>query len=245
MFALEKAQAEIDKRNAGVKAASDPNQGAMFSRGSQPFYSALTRDPFESKQSAVMASLKEPGTRAVQDDNGNWLLALRERPYTEQEKADAQQRVAALNRALLRYSVAPAEVLLDAPTPAMAWGRSVARTLGFEVTFIRNNRDFNGVAIGGRSFVGPSTEHPEIGLIGHELLHALKQTDPQAYQALAEQIRPYLKDGVVEAKRKWEDARGGKNTTVALAEEEVIADLNGSMWLDPKFWHEMARNDPN
>lgn len=36
MFAVEKAQAEIDKRNAGVQAAKDPNQPGMFDESSDP-----------------------------------------------------------------------------------------------------------------------------------------------------------------------------------------------------------------
>ena len=35
MFAMEKAQAEIDQRNAGVQAAKDPNQGGMFDEPAQ------------------------------------------------------------------------------------------------------------------------------------------------------------------------------------------------------------------
>ena len=108
---------------------------------------------------------KKQAANVVQADNGQWLLAPKAEPYTAQEASDAQQRIDKLNRVLGKYSnVAPAAVLSDAPTATMAWGRSVARTLGYNVTFIRPNPDFHGVAVGGEAFVSASAEHPEIGL---------------------------------------------------------------------------------
>nr|HRL98918.1 hypothetical protein [Acidovorax sp.] len=208
----------------------------MFNQATHP-------NPYPHKLQATLAAAKH-GASAVQADNGGWLLAPKAQAYTAQELQDAQQRIDKLNRALKKYNnVTPAAVLSDAPTPAMAWGRSIARTLGYNVTFIQPNPDFHGVAVGGDAFVSASADHPEIGLIGHEVLHSFKQSSPDIYQALAERIRPYLKDGVVDAKRRWEDANGGRNTSMAHAEEEVLADLNGAMWLDPKFWREMAKND--
>lgn len=200
-------------------------------------------DPYRHKLQAIQAARKQ-AANVVQADNGQWLLAPKAEPYTAQEARDAQQRIDKLNRALKKHNnVTPAAVLSDAPTPAMAWGRSIARTLGYNVTFIQPNPDFHGVAVGGDAFVSASADHPAIGLIGHEVLHSFKQSSPDIYQALAERIRPYLKDGVVDAKRRWEDANGGRDTSMAHAEEEVLADLNGAMWLDPKFWREMAKND--
>ena len=113
---------------------------------------------------ATLAAAKH-GASAVQADNGGWLLAPKAQAYTAQELQDAQQRIDKLNRALKKHNnVTPAAVLSDAPTPAMAWGRSIARTLGYNVTFIQPNPDFHGVAVGGEAFVSASAEHPEIGL---------------------------------------------------------------------------------
>lgn len=50
---------------------------------------------------------------------------------------------------------------------------------------------------------------------------------------------------MVDAARQREDRNGGTNTSQAKAEEKVLADLNGAMWLDPLFWREMATNDPS
>ena len=227
--AIQKLAKRLDRQSGDV----------LFTRSTDP------SDPYQHKLQAIQAARKQ-AANVVQADNGQWLLAPKAEPYTAQEARDAQQRIDKLNRALGKYSnVAPAAVLSDAPTAAMAWGRSVARTIGYDVTFIQPNPDFHGVAVGGDAFVSASAEHPEIGLIGHEVLHSFKQSDPDTYEALAERIRPHLKNGVVDAKRQWEDARGGKNTSMAMAEEEVFADLNGAMWLDPLFWREMASNDPS
>ena len=121
-------------------------------------------EPYASKLRATIDAKKQ-AANVVQADNDQWLLAPKAEPYTAQEASDAQQRIDKLNRALGKYNnVAPAAVLSDAPTATMAWGRSVARTLGYNVTFIRPNPDFHGVAVGGEAFVSASAEHPEIGL---------------------------------------------------------------------------------
>ena len=121
-------------------------------------------EPYASKLRATIDAKKQ-AANLVQADNDQWLLAPKAEPYTAQEASDAQQRIDKLNRVLGKYSnVAPAAVLSDAPTATIAWGRSVARTLGYNVTFIQPNPDFHGVAVGGEAFVSASAEHPEIGL---------------------------------------------------------------------------------
>ena len=235
----------LDSLNAktGRSAAEqgrDIARGPVFSRKS----SIIPVEPFTDKAKGMIAAKKEDA-RLVQAENGGWLMAPKPQPYNAQETRDAQAKIDALNIALKRVGMSPAAVLRDAPSQSMSIGRSVARTLGYNVTFIKPNTGFDGVSLAGESFVSPSTKHPEVALIGHEVLHAFKRMEPALYESLAEQLRPYLKQGVVDAKRQWEDANGGKDTTTALAEEEVFADLNGAMWMDPKFWAEMRQNDPS
>lgn len=200
--------------------------------------------PYTSQTEAIKATVGQDAW-IVSDENGGWLLAPRARPYNPQERQDAQQHVDTLNRALKRAGMARAQVLRDTPTGAMLIASRAAGVLGMPVTFIESHSGFDGVSLGGHAFVGPSTRHPAVALVGHEVTHSLEKTDPKAYEALAGQIRGYLKEGVVEAKRQWEEANGGKNTTTAKAESEVIADLNGAMWVDPLFWREMAQRDAN
>ena len=146
--------ADSNERAAGLS----PEQAvAMFNQATPP-------NPYPHKLQAIQAARKQAAD-VIQADNDQWLLAPKAEPYTAQEARDAQQRIDKLNRALGKYSnVAPAAVLSDAPTAAMAWGRSVARTLGYDVTFIQATPDFHGVAVGGEAFVSASAEHPEIGL---------------------------------------------------------------------------------
>ena len=215
------------------------NRSLGFSRSELP-----KSQPFASRLAAIVAGKKEDAT-AIQDDNGTWLLAPRAESYTEQERRDAQQRIDRLNPALDRANAERAQVLRDTPSGSMVIGSRIARLFGYGVTFIEQNKDFEGVSLGGQAFVSPSTQHAEIGLIGHEVYHSFKRLNPKLAEALAQQIRPYLKDGVVDAARQREDRNGGTNTSQAKAEEEVLADLNGAMWLDPLFWREMATNDPS
>lgn len=59
----------------------------------------------------------------------------------------------------------------------MLLGSRIANVLGFQVTFIEENRNFDGVSLGGEAFVSSSTEHSEVGLIGHEVSHSFEKTD--------------------------------------------------------------------
>jgi hypothetical protein len=118
-----------------------------------------------------------------------WQLAPRIRADNEQERQNAQQKVDALNPALDQAGVAGAQVLRDAPSGSMLTGSRIAKVFGFEVTFIEKTPDFDGVSLGGQGFISPSAKHPEIGLIGREVMHSLKSADRKAYNALAEQIR--------------------------------------------------------
>ena len=108
-----------------------------------------------------MAGLKQNAI-AVQDESGNWLLAPKVRPFTPEELKHAEDKVNTLNEALSRAGVARAEVLPDTPTGPMVRGRSLAKLFGYDVTFIKPNRDFYGVSHKGEAFVSPNTEQPEI-----------------------------------------------------------------------------------
>ena len=155
-------------------------KGVFYNRIASPLAAA---NPFTTRQEANTASLKEPGTIAVQNDNGGWLLAPRVRAYSEKELENATNAITDINPLLARAGVAPAQVLSDTPSAELACGRSIGRTLGYEVIFIKENPDFDGVAIGGKAFVSPNEEHPEVAVIAHEVLHVLKQSDKATVKA--------------------------------------------------------------
>ena len=215
----------------------------LFTRQA-PDYTAPEQTPFTSKLQALQAASKE-GASVVSDSNGGWLLTSKATAYTSKERFNAQGKINKLNLALAREGMSGAKVLRDAPTGSMVAGSRIARILGYEVTFIEPHKDFEGVSLGGQAFVSTNTRNPELGLIGHEVLHSLKRLEPDAYNGLAGQIRGYLKDGAVEEKRQGESKLSGREESTAKAEEEVLADLNGAMWLDPKFWNELAQYDPS
>jgi hypothetical protein len=160
------------------------------------------------------------------------------RPYTPQEVQQLQPDVDRLNRSL-DPGMPPAEVYRGTPTADMLVGRNIARLFGVNVVFVEPHPDFYGVAQRGVAYVAPQTSHPAIAIIGHEVLHAFRQSRPQEAEALKEQIRQYLREDQVQQQLP---RTGGDRFR---AEEEVFADLHGSMWLDPKFWAQMRQNDPN
>ena len=79
-----------------------------------------------------------------------------------------------------------------------------------------------------------------IATIGHEGAHQLeKSADPAdraAHQKLRQVILSMAHDGVVERRHKAENKSAGNDVGRTYAENEVVADVNGGLWLDPKFW---------
>jgi hypothetical protein len=93
-----------------------------------------------------------------------------------------------------------------------------------------------------------------IGTIGHEAGHVglEKSKDPEdkkAYSDLKTALRAYYKAGVVDKQLAFENAQsraaGGSDVTRTYAENEVIQNINGAMWLDSKFWGQLYDLDPS
>lgn len=88
--------------------------------------------------------------------------------------------------------------------------------------------------------------------IGHETGHNVleKSKDPNdkaAFRNLKMVVSQYLRDGVVADRQTKESAAsqeaGGKAKSTEYAENEVMADISGSMWMDHKFWGRLYEVD--
>lgn len=160
------------------------------------------------------------------------------------EMGRALKTTAELNQALAKNGMAPVRALRTAPNANFALARQVGRALGIDVNFVSNTGDFDGVAFNGVAYLTDGMRNPELAIAGHETLHALEQKNPELGARLRTQIRAYLRDGVVADRQMREYAANGlQDVSEEQAEAEVIADINGAMWLDPRFWSDLARAD--
>ncbi|MBB5610598.1 hypothetical protein HDE72_005163 [Janthinobacterium sp. S3T4] len=163
---------------------------------------------------------------------------------TGRELLQAKKSTEQLNRQLAKAGMAPVRALRAAPNVSFALARQVGEALGIEVNFVSKSADFEGVAYNGTAYLADGMRNAELAIAGHETLHALEQSNPALGAKLRAQIRGYLGEGVVQDRQAAEFVVSGfQEVTHAQAEAEVIADINGAMWVDPVFWADLAKAD--
>lgn len=124
-------------------------------------------------------------------------------------------------------------------------GRVTQTAFGFKPIAVTGLDGMFGAAHGGNVFINRDTvaaEHPKhslpalvIATIGHEATHATleksqDQDDKTAYANFVTVANQYMRQGVVADRQKQEES------TEDYAHKEIIADINGAMWLDHQFW---------
>lgn len=148
-------------------------------------------------------------------------------------------------------------VLMDAIRPSGARkqeAQSVANLakamFGREVVFVKfkGRPLFNGAVSTtdpGKVFVNIESARPMMAVLGHELLHELRKSNPAAYNQLAKTLKTVTKDDYIyEAllKKKYRDQ--GLNWTPQDISEELYGDIVGDNFMDPKFWEAIAGEKP-
>jgi N12 class adenine-specific DNA methylase/tRNA1(Val) A37 N6-methylase TrmN6 len=204
-------------------------------------------------EEAVASADDQAAAEYFRGDAGDFLPALpagvddgapAPAELTGVELLAAKRSTEQLNRQLVKAGMAPVRALRAAPTAHFALARQIGETLGIEVNFVSKNPDFDGVAYKGIAYIAEGMRNAELAIAGHETLHALEQSNPDLGAKLRSQIRAYLKDGVVEDRQAREYAANGlQDVSIEQAEAEVIADINGAMWIDPVFWSDLAKAD--
>jgi N12 class adenine-specific DNA methylase len=208
-----------------LQRVSTPLAGVLYSRDAEYF-----RDEARAFLPPVPAG-HDAGTAAPLVLTGAELLAAKK--TTEQ-----------LNRVLAKEGMAPVRALRTAPNAGFALARQAGKALGIDVNFVSANGDFEGVAYRGTAYLAESLHNPVLAIAGHETLHALEQSNPALGAKLRERIRAHLKDGVVADRQLREYVAAGlQDVPMEQAEAEVIADINGAMWLEPVFWSDLAKAD--
>jgi GGDEF domain-containing protein/adenine/guanine phosphoribosyltransferase-like PRPP-binding protein len=235
----EKRAKEATPKATQAEEAED-NPALFFKQGDFP-----QSETFKTKTDANLFKAKNKLQATAEHTDDGWTLHPVAGPLTESERIDAVRDVRQLNKVLAAEGVPAVEPLKVVPTANHALARKLGAVFGIKVQFVSNNGAFDGVAHKGIAYLTEKLSRPELAIAGHEVFHALEQTNPALAEDLLGHIRGYLKDDVVADRKLREDLMAGKPVSERYAVGEVVADLNGSMWLDPKFWREMAQRDQN
>ena len=113
------------------------------------------------------------------------------------------------------------------------------KKLGISVTFVEGTReqtrgtDFNGAYHNGNIYINQSCENPYNVVLGHEVLHRIKDSDSKAYTQLCDIVNSAL----------------GENNDFSMLDEydreEALADIMGDMLADPAKYREVFRQNQN
>lgn len=126
----------------------------------------------------------------------------------------------------------------------------VEEVLGKKAIFIKNTSDFkfNGFALDQTTlYVDEDADAPHMAVIGHELLHTIRRSDPKVYNDLKATLTPLLddyspyRDFVNSPRRKG----GFPDVTEDTLIEELIADMVGDSFMDDAFWNRVQLANPS
>lgn len=149
-----------------------------------------------------------------------------------------------LNAALEQAGFAPVAPLRSAPQAEAAMVAAVAeRAFGKRVIHVEGAEGFSGVAFKDRIYLSANETRPAAFTIGHEVAHTVEGR--KVHAVLRDVFRTYgmNPEQQVAERQAMEQASDQRAISRKYAENEMIADMNGSMWVDPKFWSELARRD--
>lgn len=255
-------------RRAQVAQMSMPEFKAWLKSGTTETHPASVAAPVVREQQAVAAGVLPQASEApsgglfanaeaaqkfasdnkmaavpVQADGG-FALAPVAQPWTPQVAKDEAPRLANLNRALGVEGDNAIYPLRAAPSPAIALAQHVAQhAFGVKVIPVESNEHFDGAFFGDRAYLGPQEQHPVLAVAGHEVYHSIENRALGAkLREIAQTWAHDFKQQVAE-RRVDEQFNAGTPISTKYAANEVVADLNGSMWLDSRFWSEMLARD--
>ena len=91
-------------------------------------------------------------------------------------------------------------------------------------------------------FVNINSSRPHVRILGHEMVHALRFSDPKLYGRLVTHLTPYLDQAGMSRYRQIMAQEGMKDPALIL--EEAIADIVGDRFGESAFWQMMADENP-
>jgi hypothetical protein len=173
-------------------------------------------------------------------------------PSRAQEDALAALRVA-LEGDARRAGMNPTAIaglrVSGAPFSARPIVAALKKAFGLEVVFVDgvgnlpSGLDFNGLYVKGDRtiYIAADSTKPFHAVIGHEFLHWLESTSPDAYEAFKDAVAPVLRARAANsAARRYGSnyAQFGMTESgqAAAGWEELYADTFAEAWSEPAFW---------
>ncbi|MFI0434037.1 MAG: hypothetical protein ACH36H_12965, partial [Candidatus Nanopelagicales bacterium] len=219
--------------------------GDVLSAPEQPFANKSQANLFRDKN-----QLK--GWEAAPIANG-WVLRPTSLEPTIGELRHAGQAVTQLQGLQVGGAAPFAGVTLADAMPAdtgraVGVARVAARSLGINLVPV-NGLASDGLYVDNQphaAFVAADSSKPILFVAGHEVYHALKRLGGSVVGDFEQAVSAYLRPEVV-ANRQAEEEAGALpgQQMQGRGREEVVADVNGAMWLDPKFWREVMLRSPD
>lgn len=222
----------------GAGDAAPQTAAKFFQQGDFP-----QPEPFKTKTDANMFREKNKVDGVAVEKDGGWLFDPAPRALTAEEKAEAAADIKELNKVLRAQGMKPVVPLSSIPTANHALAKQLGTVFGAKVQFVSNNPGFEGVTYKGVAYLTENLKRPELAIAGHEVYHTLEQSAPDMAEQLLEHVRGYLQENVLSDRKTREELVSGGEVSEKTAASEVMADINGAMWLDPKFWREMRERD--
>jgi hypothetical protein len=215
--------------------------------------SALTADGFRTAGEALAWSAQEGIAGRVSVAQSGRGFALQPQPVAPSAKTlqeDARE-LDSLNRAVSGWKQSdgsPVAVRV-VPDQQVAPGYQALRSavesaFGIRVVPVTGLPN-DGVQYGRRAYVDVTKSRANetlIGVTGHEAFHWLEVNDPGAAKSMYEGLAPLLRPRAVGRQLRFENENltsGETPMTEAGARSEVVANINGAMWVDSKFWGRM------
>lgn len=251
-----------------LPAAAAPTAGAAPDRAAvpagvprpaldeQPAATPIKEGAFATRGEALAFTANEGMGRKVdivETPDGGFALQPRTRPATEQTQQEDQRELEGLNAAIAKQGWAnddgsPVAVRAvpdkQAPPGFSAAAGAVEAAFGVRVVPVAGTPG-SGIQFGRRAYVNveqSTTQEMAIGVTGHESLHWLEQNDPKSAAAFYKGMAEFLRPDAVAKQLGFENANltpGEAQMTEEGARSEVMANINGSMWVDSKFWERL------
>lgn len=192
---------------------------------------------------------KNPDIRMRTSDGAG--QAVKTKPASTEHEAKANRLLTNLQagqEGYLSFQAVEPDDSSDAGKMLAATRLTAKRLFGHDVVFVRFNGPaaFNGAmstSMPNTVFIRVDSSKPHLAILGHELLHSLRASNPGLYAAMEHRLNQLTNDKTTgfyrELKAKY-DAIGRTPPEGSKLREELYADIVGDNFLSPEFWSGMA-----
>lgn len=136
----------------------------------------------------------------------------------------------------------------ESKVPGVDVLREVASVFGKRIVFLRGGKklSFEGHTVVDQPnviFLTEESEKPHLSILGHELVHGLRTEYPEVYEQFKSAMLPYLAN-VSEFKEILQRFEG-RVSPDDHAIEEMLSNVSGVQFSNPKFWNALATKSPS